>query len=264
MTSPEKTQAPRWRKPPRLYEEIARDLAAAISQGKLQPGDFLPTELALAEQYEASRTAVREALTVLGTRGMIEAIHGRGSRVLPRHRWQLLDQLVRLVREDLEVDRSLFELRRILEIEAAGLAAGRATGAQLKALREALAQGRACAERPEDWTACDSGFHHLIAEASGNLLLPQVMESIAMLARAAALSTAREPGAIGKAMEYHEGILKRVAARDAAGARAAMRSHLLGVERRFLRSPEIQAAARRKGAGPRQEVSGSRKGRTER
>jgi GntR family transcriptional repressor for pyruvate dehydrogenase complex len=193
---------------------------------------------------------------------MIEAIHGRGSRVLPRHRWQLLDQLVRLVREDLEVDRSLFELRRILEIEAAGLAAERATGAQLKALREALAQGRACAERPEDWTACDSAFHHLIAEASGNLLLPQVMESIAMLARAAALSTAREPGAIGKAMEYHEGILKRVAARDPAGARAAMRSHLLGVERRFLRSPEIQAAARRKGAGPRQEVSGSRKGRT--
>src|SRR5512137_2906529 len=110
-----------WRKPPRLCDEIARDLAAAISRGHLQPGGFLPTEQALAEKYEASRTAVREALMVLSTRGMVEVIHGRGTRVLPRHRWQLLDQLVRLVREDIEVDRSLFELRRILEIEAAGL-----------------------------------------------------------------------------------------------------------------------------------------------
>jgi DNA-binding FadR family transcriptional regulator len=105
-----------WRKPRRLHEEIARDLAAAISRGRYPSGEFLPTEQTLVKQYGASRTAVREALTVLGTRGMIEAIHGRGSRVLPRHRWQLLDQLVRLVREDLEVDRSLFELRRILEI----------------------------------------------------------------------------------------------------------------------------------------------------
>ncbi len=235
-----------WQKPPRLCDEIARDLAEAISLGRLQPGDFLPTEQGLAEKYGASRTAVREALTVLSTRGMIEAIHGRGSRVLPRHRWQLLDQLVRLVREDLEVDRSLFELRRILEIEVAGLAAERATAAHLKTLRKVVKQGSECAGHPEDWTIHDSAFHHLLAEASGNLLLPQVMESVSMLVRATALSTAGDPGAIANATEKHEAILARVAARDPAGAREAMRRHLLDVEQRILKKLRSADAKGRK------------------
>jgi GntR family transcriptional repressor for pyruvate dehydrogenase complex len=223
-----------------LCEEIARDLAHAISKGRLRPGNFLPAEQALAEKYQASRTAVREALMVLSTRGMVEVMHGRGTRVLPRHRWQLLDQLVRLVREDIDVDRSLFELRRILEVEVAGLAAERATAAQLRALREAIKRGWECVKRPEDWTVHDSTFHHLLAQASGNLLLPQVMESVSMLVRAAALSTARDPGATASAMEKHETILAKVEARDPAGAREAMRRHLVGVEKRFLE--KLQAA----------------------
>ncbi len=186
---------------------------------------------------------------VLSTRGMVEVMHGRGTRVLPRHRWQLLDQLVRLVREDIEVDRSLFELRRILEIEVAALAAERATAAQLKALREAIKQGWECVARPEDWTVHDSTFHHLLAQTSGNLLLPQVMESVSMLVRAAALSTAREPGATANAMAMHEAILAKVEARDPAGAREAMRRHLLGVEKRLLEKLGVALARPKKRAG---------------
>jgi GntR family transcriptional repressor for pyruvate dehydrogenase complex len=166
---------------------------------------------------------------------MIESMHGRGSRVLPRHRWRLLDQLVRLVQEDLRVDKSLFELRRILEIEAAGLAAERATPEQLHALSEALQAGwRAATESPEDWTAHDRAFHHAMAQATGNVLLAEVMESIAMLIRATALSTVRRPGAVAIGNEDHERILKHIEARDPTGARDAMRQHLLGVEKRFL------------------------------
>jgi DNA-binding FadR family transcriptional regulator len=124
------------------------------------------------------------------------------------------------------------------------LAAERATTEQLRGLREAIERGWHCAERPEEWTGHDSAFHHLLAEASGNLLLPQMMESISMLARAAALSTAHEPGATRSAMEHHEEILARVGARDPAGAQAAMRRHLLGVERRFLRMRETEQAGR--------------------
>ena len=235
MLSLGRTRPQAFRKPRRLTEEIARDLADAISSGTVQPGDFLPTEQALGEKYGASRTAVREALAVLATRGMIEPMHGRGSRVLPRHRWRLLDQLIRLVREDLRVDGSLFELRRILEIEAAGLAAERATPEQLRALSDAWQAGwRAATESPEEWTAHDRAFHHAMAQATGNVLLPEVMESIAMLIRATALSTVREPGAVATGNEDHERILKHIQARDPSGAREAMRQHLLGVEKRFL------------------------------
>ena len=235
MSSIGKARPQPFRKPRRLTEEIARDLADAISGGTLEPGDFLPTEQALGEKYGASRTAIREALAVLATRGMIEPMHGRGSRVLPRHRWRLLDQLVRLVREDLRVDKSLFELRRILEIEAAGLAAERATPEQLRALTDALQAGfRAATESPEDWTAHDRAFHHAVAQGTGNVLLPEVMESIAMLIRATALSTVREPGAVATGNEDHGRIIKYIEARDPTGAREAMRQHLLGVEKRFL------------------------------
>jgi DNA-binding FadR family transcriptional regulator len=249
VTFPGSPQSRSWRKPPRLYEEIANDLGSGISEGRLKPDDFLPTEQALSERYRASRTAIREALRVLSARGMVEVIHGRGTKVLPRHRWQLLDQLVRLVREDIEVDRSLFELRRILEIESAGLAAERATAVQLRGLREAIKAGWKCTEQPEEWTTHDSTFHHLLAEASGNLLLPQVMESVAMLVRAAALSTARDPGATVRAMEKHEAILAKVEARDPAGARDAMRRHLLGVEKHLLEKLETAGRHSRRRAG---------------
>jgi GntR family transcriptional repressor for pyruvate dehydrogenase complex len=147
----------------------------------------------------------------------------------------LLDQLVRLVQEDLRVDKSLFELRRILEIEAAGLAAERATQEQLRALSDAFQAGwRAATESPEDWTAHDRAFHHAMAEATGNVLLAEVMESIAMLIRATALSTVRKPGAVATGNEDHEKILKHIEARDPTGAREAMRQHLRGVEKRFL------------------------------
>lgn len=240
MPETQKVEGSPFRKPPRLSEEIARDLVNAISSGKVRPGDFLPTEKALGDKYAASRTAIREALIALSTRGMIEPIQGRGSRVLPRHRWRLLDQLIRLVREDLRVDTSLFELRRILEIEAAGLAAERATAGQCEALRNTWEAGRQASSRPDDWTIHDRAFHHAVAEASGNLLLPEVMDSIAMLTRAVALSTVREPGAVATSNTSHEWILQQIEVGNSAGAREAMREHLHGAEKRLL-----EASARR-------------------
>src|SRR5688500_491622 len=133
----------RWRKPPRLYEEVARDLGEAIARGRFATGDFLPTEQALAKEYGASRNVVREALKVLSARGMVEVLHGRGTRVAPRHQWQLLDQLVHLVREDRRVPHDLVELRRLLELEMAALAAERGSLEHCAAMAETIQAMRA-------------------------------------------------------------------------------------------------------------------------
>lgn len=74
-----------WRKPLRLYGAVAQDLTRAITQGRYAPGAFLPTEQDLAAEYGTSRNVVREAQRLLSAHGMIEVLHGRGSRVLPRH-----------------------------------------------------------------------------------------------------------------------------------------------------------------------------------
>jgi GntR family transcriptional repressor for pyruvate dehydrogenase complex len=222
--------ARRWRKPPRLYEEVARTLAEAIAGGQYAPGEFLPTEQALADEYGASRNVIREALKVLTTRGLVEVLHGSGTRVLPRARWQLLDQLVVLMRADASIPQSLLELRRILETEIAALAAERATGEQVEALRAAIDAMRGAADRPETFIEHGIQFHRLLAEASGNVLLPMVLEPVERLLRASRLATVQAPGAIQRAIETHNRVLDAVAAHDPAGARLAMQRHLAAVE----------------------------------
>jgi GntR family transcriptional regulator, transcriptional repressor for pyruvate dehydrogenase complex len=219
-----------WRKPLRLYGAVAHDLSQAIAGGRYAPGDFLPTEQALATEYGASRNVVREALRLLGARGMIEVLHGRGSRVLPRHRWQLLDQLVHVMQDDARVPQDLLELRRILEVEIAGLAAERATAERCDAMEAAIDQMRAAADRPEVCIEHDMQFHWLLAEAARNVLLPMVLGPVGQLLRASRLATIHNPGTIDRSEAAHREILTRVRARDVAGARAAMRRHLMQVE----------------------------------
>ncbi len=233
-----KTAAPKpehWRKPPRLYEEIARDLTEAIVQGRYAPGDFLPTEQMLVKQYGASRNLIREALKVLSARGLVEVLHGKGTRVLPRHRWQLLDQLIHLLRENLPIVQNLLEVRRILEVEIAGLAAQRATAAQLRALGETIERMQAASDRPAECIEHDMQFHRLLAEATGNALLPMVLEPIGELLRAARLTTIRNPGIIARSIAGHREILTQVEQRDAAAARQAMQRHLGAVEEEISR-----------------------------
>jgi GntR family transcriptional repressor for pyruvate dehydrogenase complex len=219
-----------WRKPPRLYEEIARDLADSIIKGDTAPTGFLPTEEELATKYRCSRNVIREAIKLLSARGMVEVLHGRGSRVLPRYRWRLLDQLVHLMREDRQVPKDLLELRRILEVEIAGLAAENATDEHMNALGETIDQMRLSADRPDICIEHDIQFHRLLAEAAGNQLLPLVLEPIGQLLRASRVATIHNPGTVDRSIAAHQDILDHTKEHDVTGARQAMRRHLLQVE----------------------------------
>jgi GntR family transcriptional regulator, transcriptional repressor for pyruvate dehydrogenase complex len=227
-----------WRKPLRLYGAVAHNLAQAVIQGRYAPGEFLPTEQELATEYGASRNVVREALRLVSARGMIEVLHGKGSRVLPRHQWQLLDQLVHLMQEDRRVPQDLLELRRILEVEIAGLAAERATSNHFGAMAITIDQMRAESEQPEVCIEHDIQFHRLLAEAAGNVLFPLVLEPVGQLLRASRVSTIHNPGAIDRSVAAHQEILDRVRTGDVAGAQGAMRRHLLQVEGEIHRLKE--------------------------
>ena len=219
-----------WSKPLRLYEEIARDLTDAIVQGQYASGEFLPTEQELVKEYGASRNVVREALKVLMARGLVEMLHGRGSRVLAPQHWQMQDQLVRLMREDPHVPRDLLAVRRIVEPEIAYLAARHATEPQIQAMRESIVQLESEGARPEIAIEYDVRFHQLLAEATENVLLPLVVQPVDQLLRASRLATIHNPGAIERSVAAHTTILEKIIAHDGEGARRAMSEHLVQVE----------------------------------
>lgn len=124
----------------------------------------------------------------------------------------------------------LLELRRILEVDIAGLAAERVTTDHIAALAEAIDAMRGAADRPEVCIEHDIQFHRLLAEAAGNVLLPMVLEPVGQLLRASRLATIRNAGAVDRSETAYRAILEYVRVRDAAGAREAMRQHLLQVE----------------------------------
>src|SRR5579872_263417 len=121
----------------RLYEQIVQQIEDSIMQGTLKPGDQLPAERELAQQFGVSRTAVREAVKTLREKGLVEAFAGRGTFVTSGNARSMRYTLNRLIRSGpKESAVHLVEVREILEPEIAALAAQRADEESLSAMRE--------------------------------------------------------------------------------------------------------------------------------
>jgi DNA-binding FadR family transcriptional regulator len=212
-------------------------LMADIARGDFRVGDCLPSEAELAEQFAASRGVVREALRSLEERSVVRVRHGRGAVVSPARDWNLLDADVLAATIGTAASPSilgeLLEVRRILEIEAAGLAAERAGAEDLTAAADALARMTTLVPRAERSSVAedlfheaDVGFHNAVVRASGNRILARVVEPIQRT-----LYTARRPLAHPEvraqlAIPEHKAILSGIASRDPNAAREAMRRHL--------------------------------------
>jgi DNA-binding FadR family transcriptional regulator len=236
----------------RLHRSLLRVLVADIVRGALPAGERLPTETAIAQRFDVSRGVARECLRSLEERGLITVKHGSGATVRPRIDWDMLNpDVVSAVLESENGSQVLgdyLECRRLLEIEAAGLAAERATGEHLVALSEALDRMTAAAvEAPGSPSAedlfheADVGFHRAIIAATGNSALGRMTEPIHRALAAARRPLARPEHRLERSLPEHRRILAAIAAREPEAARAAMRDHLLTVER-YLREYERGAA----------------------
>jgi DNA-binding FadR family transcriptional regulator len=166
----------------RLRGSIAHRLGVAILSGELKPGEVLPNEVAIAEDMDVSRGAVREAIQALTAKGLVESRPKTGTRVLPRNRWNLLDPMVLSWAfsgtPDERFVHSLFELRRIIEPAAAELAAQRRSGADLEAMATALAAMEEHTLGSEEGQLADRDFHGAILEATGNDALVTLIASV--------------------------------------------------------------------------------------
>ena len=213
---------------------IATVLAREIEQGEYQPGSRLPTEPKMAERFGVSRNVVREAIAQLRADGMVEARQGIGAFVLaPEQR-----AAIRIDREALKIGDNmerLFELRRILEVESAVLAAERRTETHLAAIKTALDR-MSGEERWQDGSIeADLLFHREIARATGNGYIHTFISFICEQIRQT-IHYARLTNPLHDLVEVnvaeHVRIYEMLVAGDPTGAGEAMRRHITGAAQR--------------------------------
>jgi DNA-binding FadR family transcriptional regulator len=231
-----------------LHREVMLVLLGDIASGALAEGEKLPSLPQLSAQFGVSTGVVRECQRALAERGLVSVRHGRRAIVRPEEEWDVFDPdvLAALVRSDRAADvlGEYLESRRILEVEAAGLAAERATPTAVARLSEAFEAMRTAAERARVnpaaeplYEKADVDFHRAIIRAAGNRPFARMAEPIHRALSATFAALARPQTRFERGLPEHARILEAIAGGDAAGARLAMREHLMTVEG-YLRERE--------------------------
>jgi len=218
-------------KAPRIYEgkihgSVVETIGRWILGGTYAPQELLPREDDLAEKLHVSRTSIREAVKVLSAKGLLEARRRVGVRVRDRDDWNLLDPQVLSWHPDVGRDQtlitSLIEARRIIEPEAAALAAMRATAADLVEIEQAyLGMERNLRGNLSACCEADLKFHVSLIAASHNVVLKGLTGTIEAALRATFAITNRLVTAQSRALATHKQVFECVRLRDAKGAREA-------------------------------------------
>jgi DNA-binding GntR family transcriptional regulator len=195
-----------------LHDQVASQLRDLIFAGELGPGAFID-EVALCEQFNISRTPLREALKVLKAEGLVRHEPRRGSFVYE------------VTERDLD---EIFPVIALLEGRCAFEAARKATDRdieQLQVLHNRL-QDHAQAGRISDYYATNVLIHEAIIELADNRWLANLIADLRKILKLARLQQLRAPGRLGQSLQEHLGIYAAIRARDSVSAEIAMRTHL--------------------------------------
>jgi DNA-binding FadR family transcriptional regulator len=225
----------------RLHTGAMRVLIGDIASGRYGEGELLPRESDIAVRFEVSRGVARECVRGLEERGLVSVRHGHGAIVRAEHSWDRFDPdvLAALLGgpRAAEVLGEYLECRRILEVEAAGLAAERAADDALDRISQAFERMKLTAEGARDNPAgeqlyhdADVAFHRAVVRAAGNPVLGRMTEPIHRALAATFGALARPRMRFERGLPEHERVLEAIRAGDPDDAREAMRAHLLTVE----------------------------------
>lgn len=239
----------------KLYQQIARAIAASINDGRYGPGDKLPSERELADDFGVSRPTIRDAMIALEFQGLVEARQGSGVYV---------NAVVTPGSDDpADVEVAALELteaRRLFEGEACALAAAAVTDDQLAQLDQ-LAGQMARSFAPDEVERLEQEFHLAIARATGNAAIEAGVEDLWTFrqqspACIAMLRRARAHGG-GDFVGEHRRIITALRERDPKAARQAIHAHLAQVIDDLLAVAELDALqqTRQKMAEQRRELA---------
>jgi GntR family transcriptional repressor for pyruvate dehydrogenase complex len=222
---------------PTLPEEVAGSLRGRILRGELPPGSSLPSLGELSSQFQLSRPVVREGLQILSAQGYVTISHGRVTRVKAPDPNASTQTLLGLVRATEDSMRDLMHVRRVLEGEAAALAAMHAEQEDLDAIQESIDELLA-SKTDSDVVEADVRFHTRIWSLNRNAffqLLLQALRGMIEKHFRHAIDLDRKPLDLApRTAEEHRRVLAAIAERDAEKARAVMHATLMEAEEHIL------------------------------
>jgi GntR family transcriptional repressor for pyruvate dehydrogenase complex len=220
---------------PRRNHDATSTLIQQIVSGVRGAGTMLPREVDLAAEFDVSRGVARECVRALEERGLVSVKHGMGATVNPPEDWDVLDADVLAATLETEASAAVLaqyvECRRILEVEAAALAAERASAEDLLDASKALRQMERSVKAGSSPAAeallheADVAFHQALCAATGNRPLGRLVERIHAALLVARYPLARPQYREERALPEHRRILAAVMAGDADEARRAMSAH---------------------------------------
>ncbi|AGA70643.1 transcriptional regulator [Desulfitobacterium dichloroeliminans LMG P-21439] len=222
----------------RTTEIILEQIKGLIVKGELCAGDRLLTENELAERFEVSRTSVREALAALSLTGILEIRQGGGIFVKANASNAIIEPLTFILLLEKDKLQNILEVRKALEVEAAGLAAQRRKEEDLAILKELIEQMEADLPEAKNSEALDLKFHLTLAKATDNPLLDRMMNTVQeimgqTLQVTRALWMSATAGTTARLLEDHRSIYETIRDQNADLARRLTYEHLRKVEMEF-------------------------------
>ncbi|AEF94432.1 GntR domain protein [Desulfotomaculum nigrificans CO-1-SRB] len=219
----------------KIYEEIVDQIKSMIASGTLTTGDKLLPERELAERMQVGRSAVREAYRTLEALGIIEIRPGEGTFVREIGTKSMTDIMSLVVMTEKDTLSELLELRKIIEVEAAALAAVRRTDDDIKTMKLWLDQMKQDINKQDLGELADMKFHYALADSAHNSLLMRLMNTISETMKNS-LRTARQqlyltPNTPQRLYDEHVAIYEAVVRGDVQEARNNMMVHLTNVEK---------------------------------
>jgi len=221
---------------PTLTDTVAKRLLAEIDEGRVLPGEKLPTESALAEQFGVSRTVIREAVSRLRQDGVVEARQGSGVFVTG-HSGNRALRIDAAELSSLEAVLHIVDLRRALETEVAAPGAPSRKEQDMVEIDAALAAISQAVDNGGDGVKEDVAFHRSIARATGNPYFLTTLAFVSQFLEAATRVTrgneARHANLMRDVLQEHIAIVEAIRRKDVDGAREAARIHMVNAAKRL-------------------------------
>lgn len=237
-----------------VSEQVAEQIEQWIKKGEIKPKERLPSVRELCEQLNVGRSAVRDAMTTLKGKGLVDVRQGEGAFVSRFDPTALFQGILLTDEKDI---RQLFNVRKILETGIAEEAARHRTSGNLDNMKQTVDQLKR-SETTGDAGEADYLFHHVIAEATQNDMLVQLMETIASTTKKAMIDFHRivfsDKKLVETVFQQHFAVFEAIRDSSPQKARGHMLDHLTFTEQllqRYLKDPKAFASVK---PGQRSEV----------